>query len=170
MVLGYSNVRMGSSYIEPIQVDGGLFESYPAVAESIGRARDALARLATEAGASTDEVDAIRTASSEAMTNVVLHAYQGSQIGRVHLAATVVGGDCWILVADDGGGLRVRDDSPGLGFGLTLIAQVCDEFTIVERAGGGTEVQMRISLAHPGADATRRDHSRGSVSSATAAA
>jgi anti-sigma regulatory factor (Ser/Thr protein kinase) len=159
---------MGSRPVEPIRLDGGVSESYPAVAESISRAREALAGLATAAGACSDEVDAIRTAVSEAMTNAVLHAYRGSGTGRVHVAATVAGCEFWILVADDGGGLRVRPDSPGLGFGLTLIAQVCDEFTILERAAGGTEVQMRISLARAGA--ARRDHSRGSVPSATAPA
>lgn len=155
---------MGAKQAQRIRVEGGLSESYPAWAGSIPRAREALAAYAASAGACPEEIDAIRTAASEALTNVVLHAYEGRPAGEIHVATTLAGGVLWILIADDGGGLRVRRDSPGLGFGLMLIAHVCDDFTVVERAGGGTEIQMRFSLASP--EVSPPGQSRGSLSSA----
>jgi hypothetical protein len=40
--------------------------------------------------------------------------------------------------------------SPGLGFGLSLISQVCDEFEIAKRSSGGLEVRMRFALGNHG--------------------
>jgi two-component sensor histidine kinase len=51
-----------------------------------------------------------------------------------------------VQVADEGGGLAPRVDSPGLGLGLILIAQACDELDIIKREGGGTELRMRFGL------------------------
>jgi hypothetical protein len=42
--------------------------------------------------------------------------------------------------------MRPQIQSPGLGFGLSLISQVCDEFEIAKRSSGGLEVRMRFAL------------------------
>ena len=88
----------------------------------------------------------MRLVASEAMTNSVLHAYRG-EAGSIYLNAAVVSGELWVLIADDGGGLKPRADRPGLGLGLGLMSQVSDDFTIASRASGGTEVRIRFSLA-----------------------
>ena len=36
---------------------------------------------------------------------------------------------------------------PGLGWGLTVIAKITEEYVITERATGGTEVRMRFPIA-----------------------
>lgn len=51
-----------------------------------------------------------------------------------------------MLISDDGLGMRPQIQSPGLGFGLSLISQVCDEFEIAKRSSGGLEVRMRFAL------------------------
>jgi anti-sigma regulatory factor (Ser/Thr protein kinase) len=122
-----------------------LSKSYAAVPRSLSPARRAVTPLAINAGATRDEVDAIRLAASEALTNVILHAY-GDRTGEIHLTAAVAGGEIWLLIADDGDGLHQGGGKSGLGLGLTLIAQACDELTIVKRSGGGTELRMRFRL------------------------
>jgi anti-sigma regulatory factor (Ser/Thr protein kinase) len=136
-----------------------LSDSYPAVPASVPLARMALADFAAAAGAKPDRIDSIRLAASEALTNVVLHAYDSAE-GAVHISAASVSGELWILVADDGDGLRVRTDSPGLGVGLSVIAQLSDDFALVNRACGGTEVRMRFTLNSD--EAPPSDHSWGS--------
>jgi serine/threonine-protein kinase RsbW len=79
--------------------------------------RRAVAELAAHAGATEDLADAVRLAVSEAVTNVVLHAYRDSS-GSVHVSADLAGSELWVLIADDGCGLRPVADSPGLGMGL----------------------------------------------------
>lgn len=127
-------------------------EVYPAVAESVPAARSALAELATCAGAPEEQVDAVRLAASEALTNAVLHAYPDGP-GQLYVTGTVVADELWVLVGDDGCGLQPRAVSPGLGFGLALISQVADEFSIHTRSSGGTEVRMGFSLVSTDAEA-----------------
>jgi serine/threonine-protein kinase RsbW len=122
-----------------------LSESYPAVADSVPRARNALSSFAASAGATRDQLDAIRLAVSEAATNVVVHAY-GEDPGEIQLQAGLSSGELWIAVADEGLGMRPMIESPGLGVGLSLISQVADAFAIAKRPTGGIEVRMRFVL------------------------
>ncbi len=129
-----------------VTVAGKTFnENYPADPASVPVARDALTEFAAVAGATPEQIDAIRLAASEAITNSVLHAYPGGD-GRVHVTAALVSDELWVLVGDDGCGMRARSDSPGLGLGLGLISQECDDFTVLARGSGGTEVRMRFDL------------------------
>lgn len=140
--------------------------AYPACAESVPRARHDLTEYARAAGAEGDRLDTIRLAASEALTNAVLHAYEEPG-GTVNVSAAFVPGELWVLVSDQGAGLRVRRQSRGLGLGLALIAQLVDDFQILSRGTGGTELRLefRIDPAPPPAQARR-----GSVSSAVTAA
>jgi serine/threonine-protein kinase RsbW len=55
-----------------------------------------------------------------------------------------------VRVHDDGGGLHPRADSPGMGLGLPLIAQVADELEIGPAEGGrGTQVAMTFGYDTP---------------------
>jgi serine/threonine-protein kinase RsbW/stage II sporulation protein AB (anti-sigma F factor) len=132
--------------------------TYQAEPDSVPSARRALSDFAVAAGAEPRQVEAVRLASSEALTNAVVHAYRGGP-GSVYVTAAVVSDELWVLIADDGCGLEPRPDRPGLGLGLGLIAQVSDRLAVVPRATGGTEVRMRFNLVGAGQD-------RGSVSSA----
>jgi stage II sporulation protein AB (anti-sigma F factor) len=137
----------------------GFSRSYPATAESVAGARGALTEFATEVGAKGERLEAIRLAASEAVTNGVLHAYGGGR-GTIQVTASHVGGEFWVFIADDGTGLRPRGPHSGLGLGLALIAQLADEFQILSRSTGGTELRMQFKLP------VRGDQLRGSVSSA----
>ncbi len=123
-----------------------LNESYPAVPESVPPARRALTDVAAAAGAAGERLEEIRLAVSEALTNAVVHAYRNGEVGRVQVTAAVASGELWVLVGDDGRGLHAGNDSRGLGIGLSLISGLSDDFAIVTRASGGTEVQMRFDL------------------------
>jgi serine/threonine-protein kinase RsbW len=128
--------------------------------ESVPRTRHTLSQFAVEAGADRAKVEAVRLATSEALTNAVLHAYP-DEPGDVHVTAALVAEELWVLIADDGRGLGPRTDRPGLGLGLGLISQVTDELAIVPRAGGGTEVRMRFDLVRsPRAGMNRSDSPR----------
>ncbi len=120
-------------------------EAYLAVPESVPEARKAISDFAAAAGAGDDQLDAIRLSASEALTNVVKHAYP-SRTGHMHLTVRVAGGELWILIADNGCGMHAGRDGDGLGLGLALISQLTDGFSIVERSSGGTELRLRYTL------------------------
>jgi serine/threonine-protein kinase RsbW len=122
-------------------------ESFPAVAESVPRARAAVTDFAERAGATEERLQAIQLAASEAVTNAIRHAYADPrQAGEVEIAACRAENELWLLVADSGTGLRASSRAPGLGLGLPLIAQLADDFEILSRGTGGTEVRLRFKL------------------------
>jgi serine/threonine-protein kinase RsbW/stage II sporulation protein AB (anti-sigma F factor) len=147
----------------------GFSQSYPATPDSVPSVRNALTAFAAHVGADGRRLEAIRLAASEAVTNCVLHAYKGRR-GRIQVGASQVGDEFWLFVADDGSGLRPRGRHSGLGLGLALIAQLADEFQILSRSTGGTELRMQFKLDdHGPADGRNGAESgqlRGSVSSA----
>jgi anti-sigma regulatory factor (Ser/Thr protein kinase) len=119
--------------------------TFRAQPDSVSAARHALSEFALAAGADQSKIEAVRLASSEALTNAVLHAY-ADEPGNVYVTAAVVATELWVLITDDGRGLEPQTNRPGLGLGLGLISQVTDELAIVPRARGGTEVRMRFDL------------------------
>jgi serine/threonine-protein kinase RsbW len=139
-----------------------LRDTYPAVAESVGAARGALVRFAAQAGLSTERLESVRLATSEALTNAVRHAYP-DRVGSIHITAAVARDELCILIADDGCGLRPHLPRRGLGLGLTLIASLCDELQIATCASGGTELCLWFTLT---TTPVAEGHSRGSVASA----
>ncbi len=130
-----------------------LSQSYPAVAGSVPRARNDVVAFAVRSGATHRQLEAIRLAVSEAVSNAVLHAYDGGRDGdggdgggRIHVTAQIAARELWILISDEGRGFQAPAHNPGLGWGLPLIAHVSDRLEIAERAEGGTEVRMRFPL------------------------
>ncbi|MFL5860409.1 MAG: ATP-binding protein [Solirubrobacteraceae bacterium] len=124
-----------------------LNETYESTPGSVAQGRTQLADFAAQVGATPRQVEAVRLAASEAMTNAVRHAYGGGS-GLIYVNAAVASGELWILISDDGCGLRPGADQPlrGLGLGLGLMSQVSDDFGIASRATGGTEVRLRFNL------------------------
>lgn len=116
-----------------------------AVARSVGDARRRLVAFAAELGADRDLQARVALAVSEAATNVVVHAYPDAGPRPLHVAADFEEGDLEIVVADQGEGLR-RRRSPGLGAGLGIIAETCDEFVVREREPTGVELWMRFHI------------------------
>ena len=122
----------------------------PASPESVPRVRESVADFARERGVPESRVDDVRLAVSEAVTNAVVHAFrERAEPGTVVVSVTVDDGE-WIevRVADDGGGMAPRDDSPGTGLGLPLIHRLADRVDHLIPAGGsGTELLMRFEFA-----------------------
>ena len=130
------------------KVPEGVSESYPAVAESIPRARLAVTQFATRSGIVSELLEEIRLVVNEAVTNAVRHAYpEPTGTDAFHVTAALAGNELWVLVADDGCGYQTPSRRPGLGLGLTLIGQLSEEYVITQRATGGTELRMRFPIS-----------------------
>jgi serine/threonine-protein kinase RsbW len=134
-----------------------MSRGYPAIPGSVPVARRALVAVAEAAGADESQVEAVALAASEALTNVVRHAYPG-QPGPIQVSAWTADDALVVVIADHGRGLQPHSEAPGLGVGLALIAKLSDEFEIVQPASGGTEVQMRFSLDPEDRAARGRSH------------
>lgn len=114
----------------------------------VAGARSGAVAYAQSVGADSDVCEAVRLAVSEAVTNVVMHAYQGMEQGDVLVEAwTTADGQLCVRVLDEGRGLIPRTDSPGLGIGFGLMAQMADDFRVSNRGEPGTVVSLRFVLA-----------------------
>jgi serine/threonine-protein kinase RsbW len=120
----------------------------PAAAETISRLRRAVAAAAGEAGASEQERADIALAVSEALGNVVRHAYADRpQPGPMRVAVAAERGTFTVEVSDEGGGMRPRLSSEGAGLGLAMISALTSELTMsAGDTGRGTKVAMRFTL------------------------
>lgn len=126
---------------------GRLSRVWPAVAASVSEARVAVTEFAQAAGASADALAAVSLAVSEAVTNAVLHAYLDHETpGTVEVRARREAAQVIVEVSDHGRGMLPRTDSPGLGLGLPLIAQMTQSLEVHDREGGGTEIRMSFAL------------------------
>lgn len=104
---------------------------------------------------------AVGLAVTEAVTNVVRHAYPGS-VGSVTLSADVSPEELILVVTDEGTGGRsftLRAD-PGLGIGLALIRELCSSVRIDPTSAGTTVTMHFIKSVDPSAIA--RGDSQGS--------
>ncbi len=134
----------------------------PAVPENVAGLRHAIVDLARRHGAPDTVQTDLALAVGEACANVVVHAYPPGDIGPLVVHAEVVksGQEILISVIDQGQGMTPRPDSPGLGLGLPLIANLSDQLEIHDGPEGvGTELRMSFPLqraaqpqAHPRSD------------------
>lgn len=115
----------------------------PAVPTAVGQLRRGAAAFAAAAGASEDLAHAVALAVSETVTNVVLHAYPGGEPGPVGVRCWVDGDRIVVEVTDEGAGIAVRDDSPGIGQGLATVGALAQTLDVGPRLDGpGTVVAM----------------------------
>jgi serine/threonine-protein kinase RsbW len=135
----------GNQKPEVVSAKGQLAVIYPAISDAVPRARAAVADFARQAGMQRNRIEGLRLAVSEAVTNVVRHAYPTGS-GMVGVTAGRAGDELWVLISDEGRGHQSPSPNPGLGFGLGIIAHECDGLVVTERSHGGTEVRMRFTL------------------------
>jgi anti-sigma regulatory factor (Ser/Thr protein kinase) len=113
----------------------------PAVPASIRKAREAAASAVSglRDGRLADDV---RLCVSEAVTNVVRHAY-GRQRGDVEVVVERNDGEVSVLVRDDGKGMTKseREGRAG-GYGLKIIEKVAAHHEIRTSPRSGVEMEM----------------------------
>ena len=121
----------------------------PAVPENVAQIRHAVVELARRNGASEAVQTDLALAVGEACANVVVHAYPPGDVGPLVVHAEILdkGAEICITVIDQGQGMTPRPDSPGLGLGLPLIANLSDRLEIQDGPDGvGTELAMAFAL------------------------
>lgn len=118
----------------------------PAAAASVPEARHAVLGVARAGGASERVLADVALAVSEACTNVVLHAYRDHEVpGTLSLEAELHEGRLEVVVSDEGSGVTPRDDSPGLGMGMALMAAVATGFQL-DHDGAATRLRLTFDL------------------------
>jgi serine/threonine-protein kinase RsbW/stage II sporulation protein AB (anti-sigma F factor) len=119
----------------------------PAVADEVGALRRAAAGVAAEYGLAGLALERLELALSEALTNVVLHAYHGApEPGPMTVEVEADEHEVRVTVRDEGRGMAPRATSPGLGLGLGLLATAADRCELRSARNSGTDVMVAFAL------------------------
>lgn len=87
----------------------------------------------------------VALAVGEVCANVVVHAYRDRTPGAFVLDIHAEADELKVRVVDDGCGLAPRNDSPGAGYGLPLVAAIASSLELRPSPTGGTDVRMTFS-------------------------
>jgi len=114
---------------------------------SVRLVRSEIMRWLYELRHSDDGVAAsIAVAVSEAVGNVVRHAYPGQGTGRVEIEAQLEDSSIVVSVSDGGTGMTAKAGREHNGMGLPVIGRLADGVTVVSD-DGGTRLSMHFELS-----------------------
>ena len=130
---------------------------FPSRSRNEGFARAAVACFAAQMDPTLNELEDIKTAVSEAVTNAIVHAYPDA-IGKVAVRARICPGNVLELtVKDHGRGIadveKAREPlyttggEERSGMGFTIMESFMDKLTVRSVPGRGTTILMRKKLA-----------------------
>ena len=130
---------------------------FPSRSSNEGFARSAVACFAAQMDPTLNELEDIKTAVSEAVTNAIVHAYPAS-LGKVTMKARICAGNLLeITVKDRGRGIGDIDKArqpmfttggeERSGMGFTIMESFMDRVTVRSVVGKGTTVVMRKKIA-----------------------
>jgi PAS domain S-box-containing protein len=113
----------------------------PAAADELHDLREAVVAFARRVA--DVDLEALRLAVGEACANVVVHAYRlAAEPGDIQVRLLAAADGLVVEVRDEGCGPAPRDDSPGAGLGLPLMARLARELQVLAREPSGTLVRM----------------------------
>lgn len=132
------------------------FASLP---ENVGVARLLVAMVAAQSAFTLAEVDEVKLAVSEAVTNAVVHGYNGEAGYMVRVEVSLEGDGLTVAVSDKGRGIEdidlamqpaVSSDPDRMGLGFSFMASHMDSLYVDSQPGRGTCIRMtkRAGSAH----------------------
>ena len=132
-----------------------IFDSRP---ENEGLARVAAAAFCTQLNPTLEEVADLKTAVSEAVTNCIIHGYQG-EVNRIRMKCVRKERTIYLDIEDDGIGIAdvekameplytTRADQDRSGMGFTFMEAFMDEVKVTSQVGKGTCVHMSKKIGN----------------------
>ena len=123
----------------------------PSISANEGFARVAIAAFAARLDPTIEELNDIKTAVSEAVTNAIVHAYK-NELGKIYITVTAEADKLKISVRDKGCGIEnvkkameplyTTGGEERAGLGFAVMESFTDRLTVSSRLGKGTTVVM----------------------------
>lgn len=132
-------------------VDNYIKYEFPSLPQNVGLARTMTAAFAAQLEFNLAEIEEIRVAISEAVSNCVIHGYP-SKIGIIQLELAVIDDALVITVKDFGKGIvdiaqakqaTFSTDPERMGLGLVFMESFTDRMEIISKPSEGTTVIMK---------------------------
>ena len=139
-----------------MQMDNEITLEFPSKSQNESFARTAVVAFLLPLDPTVMELNDIRTAVSEAVTNAVIHGY-GNKTGKITLRCSLSGRQVVITVKDYGAGIadveKAREPlfttrpAEGCGLGFTVMESFMDRLDVISQVGEGTTVRMEKLLS-----------------------
>ncbi len=116
-------------------------------------ARTVIAAFIARLDPTLEEMSDVKTAVSEAVTNAVIHGYDGQE-GTITIHSRIEEDTVWIEVSDRGVGIpdiqkameplyTTKPEMERSGMGFAFMEAFMDELRVISEEGKGTTVRMR---------------------------
>ena len=126
--------------------------SFPSKSVNEGFARSAVAAFCTQLDPTVEQINDIKTAVSEAVTNCIVHGYRDT-FGIIYITATINENTLTVKIADKGVGIEdvnramqpmFTTDEAGerAGIGFAVMQSFMDTLKVKSTLGKGTRVVM----------------------------
>ena len=139
-----------------MQMDNEMTLEFPSKSQNESFARTAVVAFLLPLDPTVMELNDIRTAVSEAVTNAVIHGY-GNKTGKITLRCSLSGRQVVVRVKDYGAGIadveKAREPlfttrpAEGCGLGFTVMESFMDRLDVISQVGEGTTVRMEKLLS-----------------------
>ena len=127
-----------------------IFDSRPT---NEALARVAVASFCTQLNPTLEEVSDLKTAVSEAVTNCIIHGYEG-EVHKIQVDCRLSGQELTVDVIDHGVGIAdiqkamepmftTKPDKDRSGMGFTFMEAFMDEVLVESEVGRGTTVHIK---------------------------
>lgn len=129
---------------------------FPGLPENVGLARITVASFISQIDLTINELEEIKVAISEAVSNAIIHGYQNSGQGTVVLEAFRSDNKLILIVEDKGQGIAdikqamepsFSTDPERMGLGFVFMKSFMDKLEVESKVGQGTKVIMTKNLA-----------------------
>ena len=130
-----------------------VFDSRPV---NEGMARIAAASFCTQLIPTLEVVADLKTAVSEAVTNCIIHGYEG-EVHKIRMDLKLKGREIFVDITDQGVGISdvkkameplytTKPEKERSGMGFTFMEAFMDEVTVDSEVGVGTSVHMKKTI------------------------
>lgn len=134
-------------------ISGEMEVRFESKSENEGFARVVVAAFLTQMNPTLEEVEDVKTAVSEAVTNAIIHGYE-NQKGIIVIGARIEGSSFYIEVRDEGIGIvdikeamtplfTTKADQDRSGMGFLFMEAFMDEVLVQSERNVGTTVKMK---------------------------
>ena len=130
--------------------------TFDAYSVNEGFARMVAAAFAAEFNPTLDEIEDIKTAVSEAVTNAIIHGYEKNP-GMVRMAAKIEDNVVSVEISDTGAGIEnlekamepmytTKPELDRSGMGFAFMEAFMDELDVQSELGKGTTIHMKKTI------------------------
>ncbi len=129
---------------------------FASVADNVAIGRLVVAHMAAQAGFALSEIEEIKVAISEAVSNAIIHGYANRQDGWIAMDCKVDGKYLAVAVEDWGIGIadvaqarqpEFSSDPERMGLGFVFMESFMHHVTVRSHVGHGTRVEMTRAVA-----------------------